>query len=99
MTTASGGLLGWFGRRRRRRNAKNEAQSASTTGGGKSDAPVVVWEARTHLEAEIVKGRLVSADIPAIVRGEALGQIYGLTTGRRPMYWCLVHLPRKRLSC
>lgn len=53
----------------------------STTGGGTSQEPVVVWEAANNLEAQIVKGRLESEGIPAIVRGEAIGSIYGLTTG------------------
>ena len=55
--------------------------SGATTGGSSSQEPVVVWEAANDLEARIVKGRLESAGIPAIVRGEALGTIYGLTTG------------------
>lgn len=33
------------------------------------------------MEAQIVKGRLESEGIPAIIRGEAIGSIYGLTTG------------------
>jgi hypothetical protein len=33
------------------------------------------------MEAEIVVGRLHSEDIPAIIRGDVLGAIYGLTTG------------------
>jgi hypothetical protein len=33
------------------------------------------------MEAEIVAGRLHSEGIPAIIRGEILGAIYGLTTG------------------
>jgi hypothetical protein len=54
----------------------------ATTGGGKEDqTPVVVWEAANRMEAEIVAGRLHSEGIPAIIRGEALGTIYGLTTG------------------
>lgn len=54
----------------------------TTTGGGKDDqTPVVVWEAANRMEAEIVAGRLQSEGIPAIIRGEALGAIYGLTTG------------------
>lgn len=55
--------------------------SQSTTGGGKENEPVVVWQAESHLEAEIVKGRLESEGIPAFLSGEALGTIYGLTTG------------------
>ncbi len=42
---------------------------------------MVVWEAANNMEAQIVKGRLESAGIPAFIRGEALGSIYGLTTG------------------
>lgn len=43
--------------------------------------PVVVYEALNLLEAEIVKGRLESEGIPAIVRGDAAGAIFGLTVG------------------
>lgn len=38
-----------------------------------------VYIASGQLEAEIVKGRLESEDIPAILRYEAAGLIYGLT--------------------
>lgn len=44
--------------------------------------PVVVWEAANLLEAEIVKGRLESEGIPALIRGEAVGSIYGFTAGQ-----------------
>jgi hypothetical protein len=33
------------------------------------------------MEAEVVKGRLEAEGIPAIIRSEALGQIFGLTMG------------------
>lgn len=52
-----------------------------TTGGGSSQEPVVVWEAANLMEAQVVKGRLESEGIPAFVRTEALGVIYGLTAG------------------
>jgi hypothetical protein len=59
-----------------------EVNPAATTGGGKDDqTPVVVWEAANRMEAEIVVGRLHSENIPAIIRGDVLGAIYGLTTG------------------
>jgi hypothetical protein len=58
-----------------------EETSATTGGSGGGQEPVVVWEAANLLEAQIVKGRLESEGIPAIIRGEAVGQIYGLTTG------------------
>ncbi|OGN91882.1 MAG: hypothetical protein A2Z70_04005 [Chloroflexi bacterium RBG_13_48_17] len=38
-----------------------------------------VYIARSQPEAEIVKGRLNCEDIPAILRYEAAGIIYGLT--------------------
>ncbi len=41
----------------------------------------MVWEAANVMEAEIVKSRLEAEGIPAIIRSEALGQIYGLTMG------------------
>ncbi|MCX6049890.1 MAG: DUF2007 domain-containing protein [Chloroflexi bacterium] len=48
---------------------------------GQPAEPVVVWQAANPMEAQIVKGRLESEGIPAIVRGEVLSTIYGLTTG------------------
>jgi len=63
-------------------SAENDALSASaTTGGGSSQEPVVVWEAANLMEAEVIKSRLESEGIPALLRGEALGAIYGLTAG------------------
>lgn len=58
-----------------------EMGTMATTGGDLDQEPVVVWEAANLMEAEVVKGRLQSAGIPALVRSEALGAIYGLTTG------------------
>ena len=43
--------------------------------------PVVVWEALNLMEAEVVKGRLESEGIPAIIRADAAGTIFGLTVG------------------
>ena len=63
-------------------SGEDAAPRASTTAGGRGEQePEVVWEAANLLEAQIVKGRLESEGIPAVIRGEALGQIYGLTTG------------------
>jgi hypothetical protein len=85
MTTLSDALPGWFRPRTEQEEVAAKAdkpKAASTTGGEGDFEPVVVWEAANHLEAQIVKGRLESEGIPAIIRGEALGAIYGLTTGR-----------------
>ena len=43
--------------------------------------PVIVWEAANLMEAEIVKGRLEAEGIPALIRGDAAGTIFGLTAG------------------
>ena len=91
MSANPGALPGWFNRRNNDDTQTDAAQQTdenttspiqATTGGGKEDqTPVVVWEAANRMEAEIVAGRLHSEGIPAIIRGEALGTIYGLTTG------------------
>ncbi len=62
-------------------DASGAPASGATTGGRMDQSPVVVWEAANPMEAEIVKSRLEAAGIPAIIRSEALGQIYGLTMG------------------
>ncbi len=83
MTTLAGGLLRlWTRNRDRTRTVETAAEKASaTTGGSLSQEPVVVWQAANPMEAQIVKGRLQSAGIPAIVRGEAMGRIYGFVYG------------------
>ena len=55
--------------------------TGATTGGGSSHEPVVVWEAANLMEAQVVKGRLESEGIPAFIRSEAAGVIYGITAG------------------
>ena len=82
MTAPSTGVGGWFKRTFGRSEMAEDASTASATTGGEDDSePVVVWEAANLMEAQIVKGRLESAGIPAIVRGETAGAIFGLTTG------------------
>jgi hypothetical protein len=56
-------------------------ETASPQEGNVEHKLVSVWDAANLLEAQIVKGRLESEGIPALVKGEALGEIYGLTTG------------------
>ena len=72
----------WLKRSARVQPAEADAtDSPATTGGSLPMEPVVVWQAANPMEAQIVKGRLHSAGIPAIVRGEAMGRIYGLVYG------------------
>ena len=83
MTTLADLLPGWF-KRKAAGDAAAEAASTTasvTTGGGSEQEPVVVWEAANPLEAQVVKGRLESEGIPAMIRSEALSALYGLTAG------------------
>lgn len=92
MTALSNNMPGWF-KRRRAETASSEdgatdsqagtsgATASVTTGGGSSQEPVVVWEAANLMEAQVVKARLESEGIPAFIRSEAAGVIYGLTAG------------------
>lgn len=100
MTAISNALSGWFRRRERRGTKERTKPSASgrgatvsVTGGGSETEPVVVWEAANRMEAEVVKGHLESEGIPAIIRGEALGTIYGFTTGSLAKASVLVPAP------
>jgi hypothetical protein len=91
MTTHSDAVPGWFRKRQEEEKDAEQADkqsgqspqeaSGTTTGGGIETEPVVVWEAANRMEAQIVRGRLESEGIPAIIQGEAVGTIYGLTTG------------------
>ncbi len=88
MTTFSDNMPGWFKRRLAAADAGaadqmdgNGTTASTTTGGGLSQEPVVVWEAANLMEAQVVKGRLESEGIPAFIRSEAAGIIYGITAG------------------
>jgi hypothetical protein len=97
MTTHLGSLSGWLRPKRSSAAAATgsdaDAKTASTTGGASDREPVVVWEAANRMEAQIVVGRLESHGIPAIMQGEALGAIYGLTTGGLAATLVLVPAP------
>lgn len=79
MSILSTGFAGWF--RPKPEQASSEQAQTASTGGSIDQEPVIVWVAANQMEAQIIKGRLASEGIPAIIRGEALGAIYGLTTG------------------
>ncbi len=94
MSAWTDGLNGWLGKRVES-DAELHTQESSTTrtGGSHDQEPVVVWEAANLMEAQVVKGRLMSEGIPAIVRGESLGTIYGLTAGKLASADVLVPAP------
>lgn len=81
MTAWSEPLSGWFRRIMEGGQQGTGATTSVTGGGGSENEPVVVWHAANPMEAQVVKGRLESEGIPAYVRSEALGAIYGLTAG------------------
>ena len=80
MSILSTGFSGWF-RPKHAEAIGEQTQTTASTGGSIDQEPVVVWVAANQMEAQIIKGRLESEGIPALIRGEALGAIYGLTTG------------------
>jgi Putative prokaryotic signal transducing protein len=81
MSVLSEGFAGWFRPKHSALHDEEQNRASTTTGGEIDQEPVVVWMAANQMEADIVKARLESEGIPALIRGEALGSIYGLTTG------------------
>lgn len=71
----------WFSPKAQPASPEIRNRASTTTGGGSEQKPVVVWTAPHPLEARIVKGRLESAGIPAILQGEVMGDILGLSYG------------------
>lgn len=77
MTEATAGALPWFDL-----DNGEEATEIETTPGGKQPVPwVVVGVNLTPAEAAIIKSRLESESIPAVVQQEAIGSLLGLTIG------------------
>jgi hypothetical protein len=77
MTGTINDALPWSGQYQ-----KDTERSAETTPGGSSSVPwIVVANNLSPWEAEVIKGRLNSEDIPAIIQQEALGSVLGLTVG------------------
>ncbi len=77
MGDAVGNTLPWFGQ------TENDREMASETTPA-DDQPtrwVVVGANLNPGEAIIIKGRLESEDIPAVVQQEAMGTVLGLTVG------------------
>jgi len=60
------------------------------------DALVSVYTSNGPLAAEVVKGRLQSAGIPAILKYESVGRVYGLTLDGLGAVQVLVHREREQ---
>jgi hypothetical protein len=58
------------------------ATAAETPKGGRESTPwIVVAENVSPGEAAVIKGRLESEEIPAVIQQEAIGSVFGLTVG------------------
>ncbi len=79
--------LPWPGRR-----TTTTTTTAETTPGGEEPTRwEVVASQLMPTEAFIIKGRLESHQIPAVIQQEAMGSLLGLTTG--PLGWAAVLVP------
>jgi hypothetical protein len=68
--------LPWLGQ-----GGREESAASETTPGGEQPVRWVVIGVYNPGEAAIIKGRLESEDIPAVVQQEAVGSVLGLTVG------------------
>lgn len=79
MSTIMSDTLPWPGNKTTK---SKSAKTAETTSGGRESVPWIVVATNLNPgEAAIVKGRLESQDIPAVVQQEALGTVLALTVG------------------
>ena len=61
---------------------KDKAKTSATTSGGSHETRWVVIRASLNPgEATVIKGRLESEEIPAVIQQEAIGSFMGLTVG------------------
>jgi len=61
---------------------KRKAETAETTSGGTENAPLVVVAKNVNPgEAAVIKARLESENLLAVVQQEAMGSVLGLTVG------------------
>ncbi len=63
------------------REHSREVAADTTPGGEETVHWATVYVAANRTEAEIIRSHLMAEEIPAVLQGEALGQVYGLTMG------------------
>ncbi len=85
--------LGWFSHLLIRLFPRSHALTMARTGGEQQDTWEVVYLAANELEGEVIRGRLESEGIPAVLKGEALGRVYGMTVGPLAQVEVLVPAP------
>jgi hypothetical protein len=82
MADAIGDTLPWPRDAGRREQSPSAETSAETTSGGSESVRwTVVADYLNPGEAAIIKGRLESEQIPAVIQQEAVGSVLGLTVG------------------
>lgn len=75
----------------RRQGAR--AASVAVRGGREETPWEVIYVASNRMEAEVIRGRLESEDIPVVLSGEAVGAVFGLATGPLAQVEVLVPAP------
>jgi putative signal transducing protein len=75
--------LGWLGPKKPSQDTAEANNTRETTGGEPSDGvgPVCVGVVEGPLRAEIARTYLEQAGITVYLQGEALGSVYGFTSG------------------
>src|SRR6476469_10246664 len=75
--------LSWLGPKKPSQNDAEAVNMRETTGGGPGDGvgPVCIGVVEGPLRAEIARTYLEQAGISVYLQGEALGSVYGFTSG------------------
>lgn len=76
-TLSWGMRLGWG----RRRQTQTGTTTTTRFGGDGGDEPVLIAVISAPVEAEMAKDALAEAGVPAYVKQNSLGQVYGLSIG------------------
>jgi hypothetical protein len=80
MTDTVDNAMPWLGENSDKNKSKAKS-SATTPGGSRQTRWVVIGANLNPGEAMIIKGRLESEEIPAVIQQEAIGMVMGLTVG------------------
>jgi hypothetical protein len=76
-TFSWGMRLGW----RSKRTVQSATAATTRFGGDGADDPVLIAVISAPVEAEMAKDALAEAGLPAYVKQNSLGQVYGLSVG------------------
>lgn len=74
-------VLSWHLRGKQREDGETQRVSATAAFGRQADEPVLIGAVHGPVEIEMAKDALSSAGLPAYVKQNSLGPIYGLSIG------------------